>query len=379
MTPLPPEIGFVALSSATPIVDDDGLGAVTSCPDRRSAARLAAPAPSKLSALRAAATVWMPYATAAGAALGLGLLGWLVMRTGPAVLARHLMLLGPIFPLVLALSGTRYLLQASAWRLAMPHSSRPGFGLAARAILASEAVGYISWAGPVAREPVKLLFVRGILPMSSAFAASLLERSVYAIVSLATIVLGVGLVATRGQQAWVAASAAGTVALLGLGARTLGREPPRTQGAAAGATIGGRAAEFLHHRRGAILGMAALSVLQVVISLTESYVVLDWLGARPSLVLVAAFEGITKLANGAGSFIPGGIGVTEAAGAFAGKALHLGMAYGVSLALARRARALVWAGLGLVMLSRHAVSADRTPAGASAGADSATESDTINA
>lgn len=314
---------------------------------------------SRLVALRATIEPWAPHLSAASGVAGLGLLGWLVMRTGPAVLAGHLVSLGPVFPMLLVLSGTRYLLQAAAWRAAMPSASRPGWRLSAKAILASEAVGYVSWAGVIAREPVKLLFVRGLVPVPVALTASIVERSLYGLVSMAIIVLGVSLVATEGRHAWQATLVAGAVGLVGLGTRTLRRDrpqagPPDADPPAGTALVRVKAAAFLRHRRPVIVGIVALSLVQVVISLAESYAVLAWLGAGPTMVAITAFEGMTKLANGAGSFVPGGIGITEAAGAFASDAIKLGATYGVSLALARRARALVWAGVGLVVLGRHA-------------------------
>jgi hypothetical protein len=62
----------------------------------------------------------------------------------------------------------------------------------------------------------------------------------------------------------------------------------------------------------AILACAAAQELSNVV---EAYVVLAWLGAAPTVTSVLVLEGISRLMNGAGQFIPGKLGITEAASA----------------------------------------------------------------
>ena len=67
-------------------------------------------------------------------------------------------------------------------------------------------------------------------------------------------------------------------------------------------------------------------------------------------------EGLSRLMNGAGQFIPGKLGITEAATTALAEGLRLGGAHGLSLALARRARSLAWGALGLAVITFRAVS-----------------------
>jgi len=69
---------------------------------------------------------------------------------------------------------------------------------------------------------------------------------------------------------------------------------------------------------------------------------------------VIVLEGVGRLLNGAGQFIPGKLGVTEAATAAVADMLQLGAAHGLSLALARRVRSLVWGAVGIALVAARA-------------------------
>ena len=64
--------------------------------------------------------------------------------------------------------------------------------------------------------------------------------------------------------------------------------------------------------------------------------------------------------NGAGQFIPGKLGVTEAATTALAEGLQLGDAHGLSLALARRARSLALGRVGIAFIHRPTRSRTRT-------------------
>ncbi len=85
--------------------------------------------------------------------------------------------------------------------------------------------------------------------------------------------------------------------------------------------------------------------------MTEAYLVLGWLGAAPTLASVVVLEGLSRLMNSAGQFVPGKLGVSEAAATMLADGLRLGGAHGLSLSLARRARSLAWAALGIALVA----------------------------
>jgi hypothetical protein len=118
-------------------------------------------------------------------------------------------------------------------------------------------------------------------------------------------------------------------------------------------------------RRGPSAKLAALAAAQEVINLIEAYVVLAWLGASPTIATVVALEGGSRALNAAGQFIPGKLGVSEAASTMLAAGLHLGSAHGLTLALARRVRSVVWGAAGLAFLTyRTASGAARSAAAA---------------
>lgn len=115
----------------------------------------------------------------------------------------------------------------------------------------------------------------------------------------------------------------------------------------------------------AIAGLTTLAILQETINVFETYAVLAWLGAGPTLESAIALEGLNRLANAPAQLIPGKLGVLELAGsAFAG-ILQLGNANGLTLVLARRVRSLAWTGAGVLLLTTSASrdrAASRDPA-----------------
>lgn len=62
------------------------------------------------------------------------------------------------------------------------------------------------------------------------------------------------------------------------------------------------------------------------------------------------FEAVTKIVNTAGVLVPGRVGVSEGGSALLAGALGFAASQGLSLALMRRVRALIWAGVGLAVL-----------------------------
>jgi len=270
-------------------------------------------------------------ACAAGA--GVALLAWTIASVGPRELVAQLRALAPVLVLVLALAAVRFWLQAAGWRMAMAAAHRPAWRDVFAAVVAGEAAGYFAW-GPVSREPMKAWLVAHRVPQPTALAAAVVERFFYSLAAGALIVAGIALAAIRFHF---------------VGRFLLGH------GVAGVATLAGRRywhrfAREPQHSRSTVAALVACAMAQEISNLLEAYVVLAWLGAAPSVAAVVVLEGVSRLMNGAGQFIPGKLGVTEAATTALAEGLRLGGAHGLSLALARRARSLVWgaSGVGLV-------------------------------
>jgi hypothetical protein len=300
----------------------------------------------------------------AAAALGIGLFAWTIYSVGPQVLLSQMRMLAPVLPLILALAGVRFACQAAGWRLAMPADRRPSWAAAYAAVVGGEAAGYFAW-GPVSREPMKALLVADRMPPASAtergigaprveraseaegrarnqrtaLAAAVFERFMYAIPATLLIIVGIAIAAARFHVVgWFLCGSAIAIA--------------------AGLAAGGywrRVRGDLGRHRSSLAAMAMLAAAQEASNVIEAYVVLAWLGASPAIAAVIVLEGLSRLLNSAGQFIPGKLGVTEAATTALAQGLSLGGAHGLSLALARRVRSLAWGALGIALVTFRAI------------------------
>lgn len=312
------------------------------------------------------------YLTALAAFAGTTLLIWLILRAGPTRLVGELRALGPVFPLIVIVTGVRYLLQAAGWRLAMKVARRPGWLEAIGGVVAGEAVGHLAGGGPIAREPVKAFFVRHRVPVREGLSAALPERVASIGASTTLVVAAGGIFAIRWMHfAWLAMPAAALVLFLASRfhrfPRRSRRMPDVTVAEAAGRDASlpeiqvterktsdamlHVARDLWHDRRAVLLAITGLALGQETINVFEAYVLLTWLGAAPSLATVIAFEGASRAANAAGVLIPGRVGVYEAANSALADVLHLGATYGLAVALARRARSVIWGVVGLGLLA----------------------------
>jgi hypothetical protein len=280
---------------------------------------------------------------ALGAGVGVALFAWTIWSVGPRALAGQLRTLAPVLWFILILAGIRFLLQAAGWRLAMPVDRRPLWREAFAAVVAGEAAGYFAW-GPVSREPTKALLVGHRVPEHTALRAAMVERTFYSLAAGALIVGAVGLFAIRFH--FVRWFAAGIVAL------AIAAWTGRSRWMRAGGTRDLAANAIL----------AATALAQEASNLAEAYLVLAWLGAQPTAASVIVLEGLGRLMNGAVQFIPGKLGVTEAATAAVAASVQIGAPQGLGLALARRARSLIWGAAGILLLAVRA--SERPPTGA---------------
>jgi hypothetical protein len=96
--------------------------------------------------------------------------------------------------------------------------------------------------------------------------------------------------------------------------------------------------------------IAFLCLAQHAILVGEAYLMLSALGGGTTLTTALVFEAVTKIVNTAGMLVPARVGVSEGGSALLADALGFAASHGLSLALMRRVRALIWAGVGLALL-----------------------------
>jgi hypothetical protein len=121
------------------------------------------------------------------------------------------------------------------------------------------------------------------------------------------------------------------------------------------ALIEGRLHRLRAERPSALWLMFLLSFVNQGLALLEIYAVVIPLGLTPGLSGVLVMEAFTKLAKALFFFVPARIGADEGSSAGIFALLGLAPAAGVTLALARRLRALFWSAVGLAFLLAHSV------------------------
>jgi hypothetical protein len=275
----------------------------------------------------------------------------LIRQIGPRVILEQCITLGGVLPLVLALTFLKYPLKASAWRLALPAAARPPLLPSLRATLTGDAIGYLTWAGPVTGEPLRALLLQPWLPMATGVAVGVLERALYVIGGALVIVAAFAIAAARlGHGAVSASLVAGALATIAAATLLLYRHRGRHDAADEATTPWRRVlAEVWADRPGAIAGMALLCLAQHVVLITEAYVMLRAMGAAPTFSTVLIFEGVTKTVNTIGAIVPGRLGIAEGGSAALAASLGLGASQGLSLALMRRVRAVIWGVVGAAL------------------------------
>ena len=301
-------------------------------------------------------------------AAGLGLLVYLIAELGPARIAAQLHGLGSVLPAVMVLTGAKYPLQTAGWRLALPRHARPPWGESISATITGDALGYLTWAGPFTGEPIRALLIRSSVPVAAGIAAGAIERALYnATAALLVWVVLLGLLSATHKLALVAAlvvSALGVAAPVALvrgrirPRHAANQRPPPVDRAPSGETgwVKGSTAflkaarELWRDRREVLPGIALLCFAQHAILVGEAYLMLGALGAGTNLRTAFVFEAVTKIVNTAGLLVPGRLGVSEGGSALLAGALGFAASHGLSLALMRRVRALIWAVVGLALL-----------------------------
>lgn len=299
------------------------------------------------------------------AAVGVALLWYAILDIGLDRIVDTLVTLGPILPVVLAITAVKYPLQAAAWRLALKPEMRPGWRVSLAATLSGDALGYLTWAGPFTGEPIKAYLTRDHVPVALGVTAGAVERMLYNLAA-AIIVIVAALLTLPTQEARLRL-VAGLIVSAGGGlvwwrARRSRPSLAAGEGHARG-VVAGLTHDLWSERPSALAGMLALEAAQHALLILEAYVMLQTLGAAPSLRTVFIFEGLTKVVNTVGTIVPARLGIAEGGSALLAGALGLGASYGMGLAIMRRIRALIWGALGLLLVPQRERLARKTTTG----------------
>jgi putative membrane protein len=301
---------------------------------------------------------------AAGALVGLGLLGAVVYRSSPAAIAAALtggglpLLVASIYRLVPLTFNTL------SWRALLPHKGRPRFRTLLRLRWIGESLNallplpVVQVGGDLAR--ARLLTVGG-MSGAQATAAMVADLTVSAATQVLFTLLGVAALALaapsheRVRTGSIVAAAvfttASAIALVGvarMGVRRMvaalpqrGRSGPFVARLAAGAAEVDRALSSLIARKGDLVRACAWHTAAWLGNAGETWLILALLGHPVSFAAALAIESLSACARGAAFVVPSGLGVQEGAIVLVAALFGIGAPEALALAIVKRGRELL--------------------------------------
>lgn len=310
--------------------------------------------------------------------VGTALFAISVQRAGPAQIVDNVVRLGWGFLAIVAVAGLRFAARGMAWRSCLegPHALSPW--LAFRAVVAGDTLGNLTPLSILVSEPAKALFASSDEPVARTLPALAVENLFYTL-SAAVVIAGgaVALVPSlRGTQSWGMAGVALVTALIVLvaAAHTVIWKRIRVASgclklvpASAAAGWGDRVRQMedrvhaLYPReRGRLARVAGWELAFHALAILEIFIVLSLISVvLPTVVDVFLFESGNRFVNVVFKIVPMRLGVDEAGTAVMAELLGFGTAAGVTLAIVRKARQLVWMGIGGLFLLGRGLSVSR--------------------
>jgi glycosyltransferase 2 family protein len=301
---------------------------------------------------------------------GLVLFGYAVRRAGVAEIVDGVRMVGwGILP-ILGLAGARFLLRACAWRLCMPPDSRLSIAQAFGAFVAGDAIGNLTPLGMVASEPTKVFLTRHRLATRESVASLATDNLLYAASIAAMVGLGVvvALLTIPLSVAWrdgaIAALAAGVIGaaitlrlLQGTWREDSGTRPAWRE------TLAGLRRSVLAFSTDQPVRLAQIFLLDLsfhVLAVLEIFLTLRWLlGDRsPTLSQAIVFEALNRVVTVVFKFVPFRVGIDEALSGGIAPVIAVQPVAGVTLAVVRKVRNLVWTGVGLALTAAHPAHAE---------------------
>lgn len=271
---------------------------------------------------------------------------------------------------IVALGGFRFAARAIAWTVCARPETLPA-AEAFRAMLIGDALGNLTPLGVLASEPTKVLLVKERIPTVSAVASVAAENAFYMASVLLMIAAGALVFFETAQVpptlALVAQATLAAAVLGGFAGVWMLRQQPAvlTRLASVAAAVTGRAATSIDRLREievhfyALLKWPVPRLARVFLweaafhigAVAEVFLVLKVISSGTTLVQAFVLETTGRLIVVLFKFVPYRLGVDEAGTALVARALALDPTVGVTLALVRRIRMLIWNGVGLVLLA----------------------------
>lgn len=315
---------------------------------------------------------------------GLLLFAYYVWKAGPQSIFANITQLGAGFLVILIISGMRPLVRAAAWTRCFESGTRLRLRDALKAYLAGDALGNLTPLGIVVSEPAKAAFVRDRVPIVAGISALAVENLFYMLSVALFIFAGTAALLlsfplnSKLRLASYATLAVVLVFIL-LGYLMVRRRWRFLSGALERLHRRGIARRFVEARRerfhsiedriygfyelhrSRFLPILSLEACFHLAGVAEVYATLYFILDTPppfAELALAAFvlESVNRVINVIFKFVPMRVGVDEAGTGLFTKVLKFGTPIGVSLAIIRKARVLVWTAVGVAVLVRRGLS-----------------------
>ena len=305
---------------------------------------------------------------------GCALLAYLVDKIGFAKLTQDVEKLGWGIAVVIALGGVGHVAKAWAWRLALPgEGNKVPFLQFFKLRLASEAVGQLGILGQAFGEGLRVSALDSELPIASRVSSVTMDRGLFVVTGALVALVGIVAAAFSMNLAhrWVSYAAIFATALMALLlalALAVQKQWPILTGPARFAKKLRYCRSWLEKRERLIVAIEdklfsfprdvpkafwmsfGLNLVTHIAALSEIYVVLRLMDFNIGVVGALIFEALTKLVNVVGLLNPGNVGTYEGGNVLIARIFGLGAGTGMVVAVARRIRAIFWAGIGAVCL-----------------------------
>jgi Lysylphosphatidylglycerol synthase TM region len=319
------------------------------------------------------------------ALLGLGLLGYLVFRTGPGVVWKQLEAVGWGLALIIILGGFSQFIKTCAWRQAFTCDiSGLSWSRSFVAQLVSDALGQFGVAGKVLGEGMRISLLGSTVPVSSGLSAGAIDGGLHTFSAVVVTVLGIvaTLMLAPVSVRWrvyavlliagltsvvilAAVALAHRWPLMGNAIRAIGRFPRLHTWVSSKEPIINSAEHnllFFHSEAPAAFWATLIfNLLWHMLAVLEVYIILRFMGTGFSIGGAFIVEGLTKVINLVGALNPGNFGTYEGGSMLIAKMFGVTSTTGLTLALCRRARTVFWSGVGaLCMVVMKRTEAPRT-------------------
>jgi hypothetical protein len=323
------------------------------------------------------------------AALGGAILfAWSMRQAGTAAVVDGIKRVGGGIIVVIALGGVRALARTAAWHLCLDSEDQLTLGSMFAAYLVGDAVGNVTPFGGLISEPSKIVIVRERIAAEASVAALTIENLFYSATVVVVLVSGTAalllslalprplmimclavLVVTplvAIAVAWIVTTrrrvVSGATEWLvrhRIGERYLSERLPHIR------QVGDRIAGFATCHPGRVLPLILLEAGYHVAAIAEIWFVLGMMiGVQPRLLTAFVLEAVNRTITIVFQFVPMWLGVDEAGTSAVTNAVGLGSAAGVSLALVRKTRVVIWTVIGLLLLAHRGLSVDNAASAA---------------